>query len=188
VLNSIRTLSLLVAAATLTAGGCAPARMAAGDGALRLPETGRGELAPLAFVRFCMDYADQCRADAPGETIALTASARETLAGVNASVNQRIRSNPAAARWRIDPAAGNCNDYVVTKRHDLIARGFPASALLMSVVRTPSGEGHLVLIARTDHGDLVLDNLNPEIVARERTAYRWLKRQSAADARFWEAM
>jgi hypothetical protein len=55
-------------------------------------------------------------------------------------------------------------------------------------VKTPAGEGHLVLIARTDRDDLVLDNLPPDIRRRAETRYAWLKRQSARDAMFWERM
>jgi predicted transglutaminase-like cysteine proteinase len=41
--------------------------------------------------------------------------------------------------WSIAPDIGDCNDYAVTKRHKLVARGLPSNALRLSVVRTASG-------------------------------------------------
>jgi predicted transglutaminase-like cysteine proteinase len=80
---------------------------------------------------------------------------------------------------------GDCNDYAVTKRHVLLQRGLPAKALRLSAVRTSSGEGHLVLLVVTTKGELVLDNLTDAIRPWRSTDYRWLKIQSASDARFW---
>jgi len=53
------------------------------------------------------------------------------------------------------------------------------------VVKTATGTGHVVLIAVTTKGDLVLDNLTEAIRPWQTTDYHWLKIQSAADARFW---
>lgn len=172
----------------LAIAGCTVQQTQKGVGDVPVVSAAPSALAPLDFVRFCLDYAQECRTGSPNAVIALTSANRQVLAWVNDDVNRRIRSGKGSGRWRIDPPVGDCNDYVVTKRHELIRLGLPASALLMSVVKTPAGEGHLVLVARTDRGDLVLDNLEPEILPRERTALTWLKRQSAGDVRFWEAV
>jgi predicted transglutaminase-like cysteine proteinase len=79
----------------------------------------------------------------------------------------------------------DCNDYAVTKRHELLTYGLSAKALRLSVVKTASGVAHLVLVVITTKGDLVLDNLTETIRPWQDTDYRWLKIQSAADARFW---
>jgi len=54
---------------------------------------------------------------------------------------------------------------VVTKRSQLIDKGWPATALLIAMARVPSGEMHAVLVVVTDKGELVLDNLRSEIVS-----------------------
>ena len=58
------------------------------------------------------------------------------------------------------PRERDCNDYAVTKRHKLLALGWPSSSLLLAKVVVPSGEHHLILVVRTSEEDLVLDNLN----------------------------
>jgi predicted transglutaminase-like cysteine proteinase len=146
----------------------------------------RGTLAPLDFVRFCMDYRSECRSDRPNAVIALTLQAEGVIADVNKAINHRIAPVTRTAPWRIYPAAGNCNDYVVTKRHELIKRGFPPSALLIATALTPAGEGHLLLVLRTDRGERVLDNLTDEILPPRRTSFTWLTRQSGSDPHIWE--
>jgi predicted transglutaminase-like cysteine proteinase len=87
--------------------------------------------------------------------------------------------------WTIAPSMGDCNDYAVTKRHELLQSGLPARALRLSVVKTASGIGHLILVVETTKGELVLDNLTETIRPWNSTDYHWLKIQSASDARFW---
>jgi hypothetical protein len=63
----------------------------------------------------------------------------------------------------IAPKTGNCNDYAVTKRHELLSRGWPSRALLLAEVIVPSGERHLVVVVRVKQGDFVIDNRNADI-------------------------
>ena len=65
-----------------------------------------------------------------------------------------------------------CHDYAVTKRHELLTRGWPSRSLLLAEVVVPWGEHHLILVVRTSDGDLVLDNLNPGIKSWSRTPYK----------------
>ena len=46
---------------------------------------------------------------------------------------------PGLREWRINTTAGNCKDYALTKRQQLLAMGFPSSAALMAIARLPSG-------------------------------------------------
>ena len=85
----------------------------------------------------------------------------------------------------INPDRGDCNDYAVSKRHELLKRGWPAGALLLSEVVTNSGEHHLVLVVRTRSGDLVLDNLTPQIKPWSRAPYRWVRIQMPNQTRLW---
>ena len=54
---------------------------------------------------------------------------------------------------------------------------------MMTVVRQPNGEGHAVLMVRTDRGDLVLDNQDGRVLVWSDTPYEYIKRQSQADPR-----
>jgi predicted transglutaminase-like cysteine proteinase len=149
-------------------------------------------LAPFQHVRFCLRYPADCKSDpTENERVELNEETSKLLERVNRDVNAAI--NPSAKSygsdlqdgWTISPTMGDCNDYAVTKRHELLQSGLPAKALRLSVVKTGSGIGHLVLVVVTTKGDLVLDNLTEAIRPWQNTDYHWLKIQSASDARFW---
>ncbi|MCK1653205.1 transglutaminase-like cysteine peptidase [Bradyrhizobium sp. 149] len=146
-------------------------------------------LAPLQFVKFCMNYASECERSSPEARLPAHDVALAALQEVNASVNQAISpvkksTNPLLARWTISPSSGDCNDYAITKRHLLLSKGWPASALRLAVVFAPAG-GHLVLIARLQDGDYVLDNLVPEVRDWRGSSYQWVSMESGEDPRFW---
>jgi predicted transglutaminase-like cysteine proteinase len=91
----------------------------------------------------------------------------------------------AAETWVINPARGDCNDFAMSKRHELLNRGWPARTLLLSEVITNSGEPHLVLVVQTRSGDLVLDNLTPQIKPWSRAPYRWARIQMPNTGQLW---
>ncbi|WOH53645.1 transglutaminase-like cysteine peptidase [Bradyrhizobium sp. sBnM-33] len=149
-------------------------------------------LAPFQHVRFCLRYPSDCKTSAAeSDRIEFSTETSELLKRVNHSVNMSII--PASKNygsnledsWTIAPDMGDCNDYAVTKRHELLGSGLPSRALRLSVVKTASGIGHLVLVVATTRGDLVMDNLTEAIRPWQSTGYQWLKIQSAADAKFW---
>jgi predicted transglutaminase-like cysteine proteinase len=145
-------------------------------------------LAPFSFVQFCLDYPQECPKAAGPARVQLSNRGLAELANVNRLVNASIRPQPDGAAipvWRLDVDAGDCNAYAVQKRHELIQRGWPAASLALAVVKTRRGEGHLVLTVRTDQGDLVLDNLRPNIVSWRRTGYAWIMRQSERNPQYW---
>jgi predicted transglutaminase-like cysteine proteinase len=149
-------------------------------------------LAPFAHTVFCLKYPGDCRARPlfRGGPAVLTSGKMRQLAAVNARVNRAIRPEPnthglSAEKWLIAPPSGECHDYAVTKRHDLLAAGWPQRDLLLAEVLTPTNEHHLVLIVRTDKGNLVADNLNPAIRTFEETPYWLVRVQSPANPEFW---
>ncbi|MDA9508710.1 hypothetical protein XI09_29545 [Bradyrhizobium sp. CCBAU 11386] len=149
-------------------------------------------LAPMAHTIFCLRYEDECRARLlfRGGPILLTEARWADLKDVNLAVNRAIipernELGLAGETWLIDPERGDCNDYAVTKRHRLLKRGWPARTLLLGEVVIPSGEHHLVLLVRTKSGDLVLDNLTPQIRPWSRAPYRWVRIQSPGNPRYW---
>lgn len=148
-------------------------------------------LSPFQHVRFCLRYPADCKSD-PTETatVELTTEKLEAIQRINRDVNASImpvakRDPVAEGGWTISPASGDCNDYAVTKRHELLRSGFPANAARLAVVKTTSGIGHLVLVLATNKGNLVLDNLAETILPWQLTKYHWVKIQSASDARYW---
>ena len=94
----------------------------------------------------------------------------------------------AAETWLINPRYGDCNDYAVSKRHELLKRGWPARTLLLAEAVTESAEHHLVVVVRTKTGDLVLDNLTPQIRHWSRTPYRWVRIQMPHNPRHWASV
>src|ERR1700677_1772053 len=149
-------------------------------------------LAPFQHVRFCLRYPSDCKSDpTENERIDLNAETSELLKRINHSVNISIipttknYGQNLGDGWTIGPYTGDCNDYAVTKRHELLESGLPSKALRLSVVKTVSGIGHLVLVVVTTNGDMVLDNLTEVIRLWQSTDYHWLKIQSATDAKFW---
>ncbi|MBH5369020.1 transglutaminase-like cysteine peptidase [Bradyrhizobium glycinis] len=148
-------------------------------------------LPPMAYTQFCLRYRDDCRTRPifRGGSVKLTEQRWADLKEVNRIVNRDIAPEPnelglAGEQWLINPARGDCNDYAVTKRHELLARGWPSRALLLSEVIANSGEHHLILVVRTAEGDLVLDNMTQAIKLWSRVPYRWVRMQMP-NSRLW---
>jgi predicted transglutaminase-like cysteine proteinase len=152
----------------------------------------RPALAPFQHVRFCLRYPRDCQpSSVKDQRVRSSPRLMSLLRSVNDQINQAIvptskdYSGNLNARWAIAPSMGDCNDYAVTKRHELLRHGLPSSALRLSVSKTPDGIGHLVLIVVTTEGNLVLDNLTSAIRPWQFINYQWLKIQSSEDPRFW---
>jgi predicted transglutaminase-like cysteine proteinase len=150
---------------------------------------------PYGFVQFCERMPEEC-AQGPLEEQRFSAGPDRLseLDAVNRAVNRQIE--PATdlevygqvEYWTIPTTRGDCEDYALLKRKLLLARGWPTSALLMTVVRDENGEGHAVLTARTLQGDFVLDNKVNEIKIWNRVPYEFLMRQSYLNTRIWMAL
>jgi predicted transglutaminase-like cysteine proteinase len=59
----------------------------------------------------------------------------------------------------------------------LVERGLPRRALRMTVVIDELGEGHAVLMVRTDRGDFILDNKTSRVLPWQQTGYTYVKRE-----------
>ncbi len=116
---------------------------------------------PLGFQIFCLKNPVECKTSEISQ-IPYTAKLARKLSMVNINVNRTIvgRNDVGIDQWDVNVAEGDCEEYVLTKRSELVADGLPISALRIVTARTPQGVGHAVLVVRTDRGDLVLDNLN----------------------------
>jgi predicted transglutaminase-like cysteine proteinase len=170
----------VIAIASISAASASPSASAMREGGFAL--------APFSFVKFCLDYPSDCPKSAGPGRIRLTSERMAELASVNRAVNNAIRpkSDTSALRyWKLNVEAGDCNNYAIQKRHELIRRGWPSAALALTVAKTSWGEGHLVVTVRTDRGDLVLDNLRSNIVSWQQTGYNWIMRQSEHNPQYW---
>jgi predicted transglutaminase-like cysteine proteinase len=149
-------------------------------------QTGELAVAPRGFIGFCLDHRDECGPTAES-VVSLTYERSRELDFIQARVNSLIRPRPDQLhRWDYPTDGyGDCNRYAIEKRRELIALGWPRSALLLTVAITQSGEGHLVLSVRTDQGDLVLDNLQRLVSDWRDMSYRFVERQSATNGAAW---
>jgi predicted transglutaminase-like cysteine proteinase len=153
-------------------------------------------LAPMAHTRFCLEYPTDCKPERlllRADRVELDRAHWLELESVNRTINASIRpqrneNGLAGEKWLLSPDRGDCNDYAVTKRHQLIASGWPARTVLLSEVVTGSGEHHLVTVVRTNGGDLVLDNLTDRIMPWSRTPYRWVRIQMPKNPNYWASI
>ena len=154
-----------------------------GQGFVQESVSSRG---PASFQIFCQFNPHECK---PGgeSKVAVDEGIMRVLSRVNSRVNRSIRpklDSPFVQVWRINPSSGDCKSYAISKRHELIRAGLPASALRIAYVKTRRGEGHAVLVVKTDQGDLTLDNLTGEIKLFREAGYRVVA-MSGADPRRW---
>ena len=153
-------------------------------------------LAPMAFMRFCARYPQDCKVSQimfRPTPVALTKARRVELEKVNRGVNRAIKPQEntdgvMAEEWLVSPREGDCNDYAVTKRHELLARGWPSRSLLLAEVVIASGEHHLILVVRTRENDFVLDNLNWNVRPVSEIRYQWVRAQQTKNPRYWSTI
>lgn len=148
---------------------------------------------PYGFVDFCNRVPGECNDGAPEELRkAGNSDHLGELDRVNRKINREIE--PMSDKdlygvnefWTLPKSGkGDCEDYVLLKRQVLMKSGWPASALLITVVLDERGEGHAVLTARTASGDYILDNKTDEMRLWHQTPYRFIMRQSYLNPRLW---
>ena len=166
-----------------------------------LPDPGRaiergGVAKPIAaWVEFCQRNPKECAVDlSEPATVTLTTAVWRTLTAVNRRVNTRIKPMTDQAHWGVtdrwdfpDDGYGDCEDYQLLKRRMLVERGLPRRALRMTVVIDEIGEGHAVLMVRTDRGDYILDNKTMAVLPWARTPYTYVKREGQ-DSMAWVSL
>jgi predicted transglutaminase-like cysteine proteinase len=131
----------------------------------------------------------------PAASLPMTPESWALLMRVNDSVNRAIvpqddiKTYGVSDYWAEPLEAGihygDCEDYVLEKRHALAAAGVPLPAMSIAVVQTPRNETHAVLVVATSTGDYVLDNRTPWILPWKQADYRWRERQVAGSASQW---
>ena len=153
---------------------------------------GRITSQPIGHYEFCKLHGSECQAvSGAGAAPRVTDYGWEVVREVNTAVNFSVMPKTDMELygkdevWAYPDVAGDCEDYVLLKRHMLIERGFSEADVLITVVRKPDGEGHAVLTLRTADGDFILDNLVDEVKSWHDTPYRYLKRQASNNSGRW---
>ena len=154
--------------------------------------TGERTSQPIGHYEFCERHPAECNIlNKNSAPLTLNQQVWQEIVTINASINERIAPRTDMEvwgheeYWEYPTTAGDCDDYMLLKRRELITLGIPANTLLMTVVRQPNGEGHAVLTIRTDRGDFILDNLDQRVRLWSDTDYTYLKRQSTTNTGVW---
>jgi predicted transglutaminase-like cysteine proteinase len=151
------------------------------------------------FSRMLQMRAQGLRFDYPRGRVELSETLWRELSQVNQQVNRSIAAATDSARYGMNeywtmpltgarggqPAQGDCEDYALEKRARLIALGWDPAALALAVAYAPGVGNHAVLIAQTDRGDFVLDNLFDAPLPPNRLDYGWVSRQAGASMTVW---
>ena len=142
---------------------------------------------PYGFVQFCKDYPSECSQKTTRPLRAVGDVAVNELDVVNRGVNKVMTPITDKEKYGVEEywtfaSDGDCEDYVVLKRNELIRRGWPASALLITVVIDENNDGHAVLLARTKQGDFVLDNKTDDLRHWNETGYAMVMVVNPLDA------
>lgn len=155
-------------------------------------KTGGRTTQPVGHYELCQQQPQECRQKSPKRApVELSRQLWSAMIKVNNSVNAAVAPRTDMEMWGREEVwsypdgQGDCEDYVLEKRRQLMALGVPAGDLLITVVRQPNGDGHAVLTVRTGLGDYVLDNLEGRVLAWEETPYTYLKRQSENNSGVW---
>ena len=155
-------------------------------------QTGRITSQPIGHYEFCKQFKTECGpVKGAGAAPKVTDYGWDVIREINRAVNFSVTPKTdleifgKEEVWAYPNVSGDCEDYVLLKRHMLIERGFSPADVLITVVRKPDGEGHAVLTLRTSEGDFVLDNLVDEIKSWRDTPYRYLKRQASNNSGRW---
>lgn len=180
--STVKALGLAAALVCGTQAFAAPAAM----------QTGGATSAPIGHYELCLQAPAECSAiTTQTAPVTLTRDLWAEIVRINNAVNTAIRPRTDLEMWgkpelwSYPQSEGDCEDYVLLKRHMLMNKGMPAGALLITVVRQPNGDGHAVLTVRTDRGDFILDNLEGRVLAWTETEYEYLKRQSVRHSGNW---
>lgn len=154
-------------------------------------QTGGRTTQPVGHYEFCQGNPGECRQKSGAAPVELTRKLWSAMIDINNSVNVMVAPRTDMEMWGREElwsypdGVGDCEDYVLEKRRQLMEIGVPAGSLLITVVRQPNGDGHAVLTVRTSRGDYILDNLEPRVLAWTDTDYTYLKRQSEKNSGAW---
>jgi predicted transglutaminase-like cysteine proteinase len=153
---------------------------------------------PIGWVQFCSEerHARDCAVPLlRPAAVDLDERRWRYLLEVNARVNRDVEAVTDMDHWGVaekwsypTDGKGDCEDYALEKRRRLMEAGWPRQALLITVVRDRKGDGHAVLMVRTDRGDFILDNQEAKVKLWTETGYKFVKRQAEQSPNRWVSL
>jgi predicted transglutaminase-like cysteine proteinase len=155
-------------------------------------ESSKLTMGPLGHAVLCAKTKISCETSKSKDAQQFVSDQQHNLlVKVNLAINHSMKPRRDSLRegfgdtWTIGGKFGDCEDYALTKLNAMVQEGLPESAFRIAIVKTQTGEGHALLVARTSEGDMVLDNLSPKIIAWNTTNYNWLMIQSTTNKHQW---
>lgn len=146
--------------------------------------------APPGATHLCATYDWACART--GRTVEVGENSLRVLSAVNLRANRTIRpvsdmqQYRLAERWALPTQrGGDCEDYALFKKRELIKAGFAPEQLLVAAVLDKKRQSHAVLVVRTGTQDLVLDNLTNRILPWHKTGYTFLRVQDPRQPTRW---
>ncbi len=156
---------------------------------------------PYEYLNFCERHPEECKPFEGTESERMKRDEggefrRLELAETNIDVNtlpqlSDLQLFGVSEHWAVaGKRGGDCEDLALLKQRLLSqVRAFKPSNLLLSHVRTETGEEHIVLIARLKEGDYVLDNrkntVAPWSTYVQDYGYTFVSRQSYLNPQMW---
>ncbi|CAD0185603.1 hypothetical protein RUESEDTHA_02496 [Ruegeria sp. THAF57] len=145
---------------------------------------------PSGARQLCRQYAWACSSTS---SISLTTQQEMRIINrVNRQVNATTREVTdqsqyrTVERWALPTSrGGDCEDFALLKKRDLIRAGIDPSKLLIATVLDTQRQAHAVLVYRSAGGDLVLDNLTNSIKPWSATRYLFLRMQDPRKPSNW---
>ncbi len=148
---------------------------------------------PRGFEGICERYIWVCSADAgqlTGEADILKLGKR-----INLKVNRKYRQVEDQYQyglsefWSLPTSmGGDCEDFALAKKKELVSRGVPPQRLLITTVLDRDMRAHAVLVLRMSDGDFVLDSQTNRIKLWSDTGYSFLRMQNPDAPEQWLAV
>lgn len=167
---------------------------AAGATDLAHLHAGQPSRTPIGWQQFCVDNPNDCRTPRSAATMMrLDDKSWSELLAVNLAFNKAVEPVTDQDQFGVienwsyaTTGKGDCEDYVLEKRRELVKRGWPLSALLITVVIDKEGGGHAVLTVVTDRGEFVLDNQTDKVLPWSKSGLTFIRRQSPDNQNVWQ--
>lgn len=123
---------------------------------------------------------------AVAEVVPWSAKRYAQLSEVQKRVNREVSYLPEAHNdvWRVAYEIGDCEDFALRYRQELLQKGWPAGALRLAVALSIDGTPHALLTIETTAGTWVMDSLYDGIRPWTAYPYRWLIREGPAGSWF----
>lgn len=145
---------------------------------------------PSGARQLCRNYSWAC---ASKSSVSLTSGQEMKIIQrvnrqVNASTNEITDQSQykTQERWALPTTrGGDCEDFALLKKRDLIRAGIDPRKLLIATVLDTRRNAHAVLVYRSASGDMVLDNLTNRIKPWAATRYLFLRMQDPRQPKRW---